>query len=100
MQDFENSFPQELSNFTPPPAETSSLKFSFILESDCTQPMIMYHGISLRCGIPRHRNVSVPPENIQAQLAEYVERMAGTEFDLDRTLEGAAIQHLMLTDGE
>ena len=94
MQDFDKPFREELTNFAPPPPEPSLLQFSFILESGCTQPMIIYHATPSRGA--RSRRVHTAGENIEAQLAEYVERMAGTEFDLDRTLENASIQHLML----
>lgn len=33
-------------------------------------------------------------KTVQAEIAAYAEEMAGTEFDLDRELEAAAVEHL------
>lgn len=98
MQPLKTQFRDELTNFEPPEREPSLLEFSFILDSRCTQPMIIYSTVSGRA-FPRFRRAA-PRRDVEAELADYIERMAGTEFDLDPVLEAASIEHIVSTDGE
>ena len=97
MQAIEKQFRDELTNFEPP-REPSALEFSFIMDSHLTQPMIIYQAGPTR-GFSRLRRV-ILPRDIEGELAVYVERMAGTEFDLDAALETASIERLVSTDDE
>lgn len=98
MQALDTKIRTDLTNFEPPESEASLLQCSFVLDAHCTQPMVIYHTGSSR-GLSRLRRVVVH-RDLDAELADYVERMAGTEFDLDAALEAASIEHIVSADDE
>lgn len=98
MQKLEAQLKAEPNNFASPQDELSPLKLSFIVDSSCTQPTIIFEPKPTH-GISRFRPVIVR-EDIEAALARYVEHMSGTEFDLDSALEATSIHYILSTDGE
>jgi hypothetical protein len=99
MQPLETPFRDEITNFSPPDTEPSLFQFSFILDARTTQPIIVYQTAPTR-GFSRLRRVILRPD-LEAELADYVAKMAGTEFDLDPSLEAASIERILsLSDDE
>ena len=72
-------------------AEGLTNQFSFILES-MGQPAI--YVVSGACAPAMGFPSPTLPE-VDAELADYVARMAGTPFDLDKDLEAASVEHLL-----
>jgi hypothetical protein len=89
MQPLESLFRERFSNFAPPEASPSLFQFSFILDARCTQPILIYRVPTQAPRLPPR------PGNVEAELADYVEKMAGTAFDLDPELEAASIEHIL-----
>lgn len=68
-------------------------QFSFILEPTGSQPI---YYMPETFGVPTTESPTmIVPGDIDAELTDYVARMAGTPFDLDRDLEAASVEHLL-----
>ncbi len=96
MQPLGSTFREGFTNFAPPESSPSLCQFSFILDARCAQPSLIYRVTPAR-GIPRglpHRR------DLEVELTDYVERMAGTAFDLDPALEAASIEYILSTQSD
>jgi hypothetical protein len=95
MQPLVSPFSKQPTNFKIEP-EPVVLQGTFVLDMSGVQPIFLPSG---RLARPR-RIDRMRRMELEAELASYVEHMAGTPFDLDPALEAASIQHILSSDSD